>query len=322
MIDKVLTLLYLPGIGKATLRKLYEANMLDRSINEILYVIKTAFKSKKFRNDYSVDEISFASCQAQEIIAYCQKQNIKIITVFDDDYPISIRQMPDYPIILFTKGNKNILSQVKNVAIIGTRNPSASGVEAAQYASRWFTEHGYVVTSGLAIGCDTEAHKECIKNHGLTIAVLATGLDEIYPKENVKLAEEIIGNNGCLLSEYPPLVTKLNKGNFVERDRLQSALAHGIIVIETEIGGGTMHAVNYGLRQTKPIGCIEYSPGQNSKQEGNLELIKSRNAYSLNSDRDFEMFDNLICCNLPCSTLQKKGEFISLGDRQMSMFDK
>lgn len=126
-----------------------------------------------------------------------------------------------------------------------------------------YWETGATVVSGLAIGCDTAAHSGCLSVHGETIAVLAHGLDRVYPAVNRELVGEILDTGGCLLSEYPPK-TRPFPANFVERDELQAGLSDGVIVVETGVKGGTMHTVRFSQEQRKPLACVKHP--QNSLQ--------------------------------------------------------
>lgn len=177
----------------------------------------------------------------------------------------------DPPVTLYVKGDARCLNDIFSIAVVGTRHPSEYGEDAAYKLGSLLAKKGITVIGGLAEGCDTAAHKGCLKSNGRTIAVLAHGLDRVYPAQNKKLAEDIF-LNGCLISEYPP-GEPANKGNFIQRDRLQSALSAGIIVVETDIAGGTMHTVYYCLRQDRMLGCIKHPSGYRQSQSRGNELI-------------------------------------------------
>lgn len=205
-------------------------------------------------------------------LEYMNKHNIKIITIEDNEYPKNLKEIYDYPISLYIKGNKNILNQEKNIAIIGCREYSQYGKNCALYFSYNLAKENVIITSGLAKGIDSFSHIGTIQAKGKTIAVLGNGLDTIYPKENAKLADKIIQNNGAIISEYP-LGTKPEKMNFPERNRIISGISKGIIVIEAKKKSGTMLTVDFALEQGKDIYAV---PGNiNSiNSTGTNDLIK------------------------------------------------
>ena len=205
-------------------------------------------------------------------LEYMNKHNIKIITIEDNEYPKNLKEIYDYPISLYIKGNKNILNQEKNIAIIGCREYSQYGKNRALYFSYNLAKENVIITSGLAKGIDSFSHIGTIQAKGKTIAVLGNGLDTIYPKENAKLADKIIQNNGAIISEYP-LGTKPEKMNFPERNRIISGISKGIIVIEAKKKSGTMLTVDFALEQGKDIYAV---PGNiNSiNSTGTNDLIK------------------------------------------------
>lgn len=223
---------------------------------------------------------------------FCQVMTeIIVLEQNDVNFPKKLLSIHNPPIRLYVKGDVTILKD-KGVAIIGTRNPTEYGKKAAYRLSEIFTNNGFNIISGLALGCDTHAHEGCLNANGKTIAILAHGLDVIYPKENKKLSEKILENGGCLISEYP-INTKIEKYNFINRNRLQSGLSCGIIVIETDITGGTMHTVNHAIKQNKLIGVLgghsEKYINENSIK-GNYKLLENKEYYKLSSPREIDNF--------------------------------
>ena len=173
-------------------------------------------------------------------IKYMKENNIDIIHICEKSYPQILKQIYDAPVSLYIRGNKEILNG-KNVGIVGCRECTDYGKKAAKYfAYNLSKEKSINIISGLAKGVDSYAHWgsvganiecESTKNCGKTIAVLGNGLDMIYPKENIELANEIIRSGGAIISEYP-CGTKPDKMNFPARNRIISGLSKGIIVIE------------------------------------------------------------------------------------------
>ena len=130
------------------------------------------------------------------------KHNIEIIGIEDQDYPSLLKEIENPPICIYIIGRKDILNQA-NIAIVGSRDATEYGKYVAKEFAGKLSVNGFNVVSGLARGIDSYAHMGAIKEKGKTIAVLGNGLDTIFPKENTKLAEEIINTNGCIISEYP-----------------------------------------------------------------------------------------------------------------------
>ena len=174
------------------------------------------------------------------------------------------------------------------IAIVGTREPTQYGAESARKLGGIFAKEGFVVVSGLATGIDAQAHKGALDANGMTIAVLAHGLHTVYPPENKKLANKILDKNGALVSEYP-WDKNSSRYSFVERDRIQSGLSLGVFVVETGIGGGTMHTAGFCKKQNRKL--IVLSPEDFSeKQQGNTKLISDGSADIIfENDNDLDL---------------------------------
>lgn len=228
-------------------------------------------------------------------IKYMKENNIDIIHICEKSYPQILKQIYDAPVSLYIRGNKEILNG-KNVGIVGCRECTDYGKKAAKYfAYNLSKEKSINIVSGLAKGVDSYAHWgsvganiECGKfencgekqnscgklnmDCGKTIAVLGNGLDMIYPKENIELANEIIISGGAIISEYP-CGTKPDKMNFPARNRIISGISHGIIVVEAKEKSGTLITVDFALEQGRDVFVV---PGNiNSVNSiGTNDLIK------------------------------------------------
>jgi DNA processing protein len=222
-------------------------------------------------------------------------QRIESISFTEDGFPTRLLSIPNPPSILYYLGNISLVNAIKLIAIVGTRTPSPEGIEECQFITEWFVKRGYCVVSGLARGIDSVAHETCLKYGGKTIAVLPSGIGNIYPNENKELSENIVESGGLLLSEYPEN-TSPRKPYFIQRDRLQSGLSQGVVVIESEITGGTMHTANFAIKQNRHLGCLEFSQGleNQSIRSGNQLLLSSGKAFGINRDNlvDFELMLN------------------------------
>lgn len=148
-----------------------------------------------------------------------------------------------------------------------------------------------MVVNGLALGCDAEALKGALAQNGKCVAVMPCGLEQIQPKSNQYIADEILEKGGCIISEYAE-GTSLQKYNYVKRDRIQSGISDGVIIIEAQEKSGTMHTADFAMRQKKRIAC--YAASLLEYSSGNKYLEEVKKAYSIQNTRDVETFFDLI----------------------------
>ena len=205
-------------------------------------------------------------------LEYMIKNKIELIEISSDKYPTKLKEIYDPPIALYAKGNIEVLNSTNPIAMVGGRNCSYYGKKVALELSEFLSNKEINIISGLARGIDTYSHMGCLKGKGKTIAVLGSGLNEIYPSENTILAREIVHNGGIILSEYA-LGVKPNRLNFPARNRIISGLSNKIVIIEARKNSGSIITADYALDQGKEIYVV---PGNiNSKMsEGSNELIK------------------------------------------------
>lgn len=202
---------------------------------------------------------------------------VRAYSMHDEEYPSRLRNIPDPPAVLYVKGSSQGLHAAHSVAVVGTREPTPYGEKVARKSAASAVEAGFAIISGLAHGCDTLGHEGCIDARGVGVAVLAHGLDKVYPAANRGLAQRLLDLEGCLVSEYPLGVKPLRTA-FAERDRIQSGLSDGVLVIETDIKGGTMHTVRFSREQKRALACIEHPATlrHEEKTRGNQMLIIDR----------------------------------------------
>ena len=193
--------------------------------------------------------------QSQRHLEECRKHGVRALNYFDSAYPERLKPIDDPPAVLFVKGQLDGLYRKESIAIVGTRHPTSFGHRTAVKAGQLAAESGVTVVSGLALGCDTGAHRGCVDGKGIGVAVLAHGLDRVYPASNRELASQLLFEGGCLVSERPVGV-KPTRWGFAYRDRIQSGLADRVLVIETDVKGGTMHTVGYSRKHSRPLACI------------------------------------------------------------------
>ena len=183
----------------------------------------------------------------------CQSQ---IVTFDSPAYPLLLKEIYDPPIVFFIRGNIDLLSLPK-MAIVGSRNATVSGREIAYKLAGELSEQ-FVVTSGMALGIDAQAHLGALNNKGFTIAVVATGLDITYPARHKVLQKNIIENNGLIISEFPPGVAP-KAGHFPKRNRLISGLSLGVVVVEASLKSGSLISARCALEQGREVFAVPSS---------------------------------------------------------------
>ena len=219
------------------------------------------------------DKLNLYKIKIEKIIKNCEEKNIKIFYYSYENYPKNLMNIKESPYIIFVKGNLPSNEELeKSFAIVGTRKPSKEGINFAGDIGSYLSKNNIYNISGLALGIDTVGHNMSLQKTG---AILGQGLNlEIYPRENIKLAEMILENNGFLLSELIPQ-TEISLFSLIKRDRLQSALTSGIIIAETGIKGGTVNTFKYAREQKKKIFISEINKEFIERHKKDLIVIKN-----------------------------------------------
>lgn len=228
------------------------------SCNEI--GLKKAGFIKKFKEWDKIDKI----------IKKLERHDVKLIRYVDEQYPENLKELDDAPIVLYCKGTFTKRDEIA-IAIIGSRNMTEYGRTNAHRLSYGLASAGVTIVSGFARGIDTVAHQGALNAGGRTIAVLGSGLDIIYPSENVRLYEKI-SQYGCLLSEYP-FGTPPEKHNFPRRNRLISGISIGVIVVEAAANSGSLITAQCALDQNREVFAVPGSVNSVLSQ-GTNNLIK------------------------------------------------
>ena len=236
------------------------------------------------------DKLNLYKIKVEKIIKNCEEKNIKIFYYSYENYPKNLINIKESSYVIFVKGNLPLNEELeKSFAIVGTRKPSKEGIDFARDIGQYLSKNDIYNISGLALGIDTVGHNMSLQKTG---AILGQGLDlEIYPRENIKLAEMILENNGFLLSELIPQ-TEISLFSLIKRDRLQSALTSGIIIAETGIKGGTVNTFKYAREQKKKIFISDINKDFIEKYRKALIVIKN------SLDFEEKLKNNLIQKNL------------------------
>lgn len=212
---------------------------------------------------------------------YLQHNDIHVVTLLDDTYPELLREIANAPPVLYIKGNLGCLLEPQ-IAIIGARKASQFGLNSSYQWAQYLANHGLVITSGLALGIDGAAHQGAVDNGKPTIAVLAHGMDSIYPRRHQKLAQSII-EQGALVTEFP-LGLPAKREHFPRRNRIISGLSLGLLMVEATIKSGSMITAKYAVEQNRDVFAI---PGHiHDKQvSGCFQLLK-QGAYLVTEAED------------------------------------
>lgn len=199
-----------------------------------------------------------------------EEKGARVITYSDPDYPAPLRDINDPPCFLYAKGAGYDLNSPA-VAIVGTRHPTHYGLKMSEVLARDLSSMGVTVVSGMARGCDTAAHRGSLKSGGATVAVLGTGIDVPYPRENARLYEEII-EKGLVISEQP-VSTPPAPYNFPKRNRLISGLCSGVVVVEAPTRSGALMTARLALEYNREVMAV---PGQATsyRSAGTNRLLK------------------------------------------------
>ena len=260
---------HIHGIGPVHFKKLIDnfpslSHAWDTGISELLSL---GFEEKLAERIIQEKKKITPSQILEEIYS----QDIKVITLQDENYPKLLREISFAPTLLFYKGN----IQTKNaLAIVGTRKISPYGKDITHEFSYHLSRNGYIIVSGLALGADTIAHTAALKASGVTWAVLGSGIDDtsIYPSSNRTLAFNIIASGGAVFSEYPPKTPPM-KMNFPQRNRIISGLSLGTLITEAPEKSGALITAYFALEQNREVFAI---PGSifSRNVSGNHKLIK------------------------------------------------
>ncbi|MGB0850316.1 MAG: DNA-processing protein DprA [Bacteroidia bacterium] len=263
-----------PGVG----------SILAKSVIGYCGGVKEVFKKSKnfLKKAPGVGEVIAESIKSfqdfseiEKEVEFLSRNNIKPVFFLDQDYPFRLKNIPDCPIILYTRGNEN-LSPEKCIAIVGTRKITEYGKRFVDQLIEDLVPYNPTIVSGLAYGVDIRAHKQCIK-HGLnTYGVVAHGMDRIYPDLHANIASEMVQNGGAVLTEYTS-GTKPNRENFPMRNRIVAGMVDAVIVVESAAKGGSLITAELANQYNRDVLALPGDFGKKSSAGCNY-LIKSHKA--------------------------------------------
>ena len=262
-----LLILRTPGIGPVKYGALLKQYGDDNAILDSLHLDEDFIDSVKREMDFAYN------------------LNIEYICDTDSRYPKNLLDIKNHPIVICARGNMETLSK-KSVAMVGTRHSTAAGMNFVSDLARVFVEHDYVVVSGMAMGTDTAAHVGALKVNGnaQTIAVVAGGVDYIWPLENESLYYEIL-ERGCVISEMP-VGYQPNGQNFVQRNRWVAGISDFLILSEADMKSGSMTTARFAIDYKKRVFAVPGHPSD-PRSVGPNSLIKNGLATLCMSSKDF-----------------------------------
>jgi DNA processing protein len=251
--EKEKNLLKIPGIGEVNAQRVVRQNVLERAKQEVEFI---------------------------------QKNNIQTFFYLDENYPARLKNCSDAPIILYYKGSAN-LNEKRIISVVGTRNATSYGKEICEDLIRCFSEQNYqvLVVSGLAYGIDIAAHKACLKYQVPTVAVFAHGLDQVYPSLHHAVAEKMKSQGG-LISDFTS-ETKIERQNFLRRNRIIAGLADATIIVESAEKGGALVTADIANSYNRDVFAFPGRPND-FYSKGCNKLIKLNEAVLVETHADIE----------------------------------
>lgn len=258
-----------PGIGAGRGRKLIEH---FGGIERLFHASLTELEASGFSGPAAQSLALGKSLEiAGEELDHVKEAGATVVVRGDAGYPSRLLEIYDPPLVLYIKGSLEAIDSV-GVAVVGTRHPTPYGVGMAERLSCDLAARGLVIFSGMARGTDTAAHRGALNAHGKTVAVWGTGIDQVYPKENAKIADRILASGGAIISEFP-LGTFPAPQNFPIRNRIISGISVGVLVIEAGEYSGTRVTARCALEQGREVFAV---PGNvtNKLSWGPNTLIK------------------------------------------------
>jgi DNA processing protein len=274
----------LKGVGPAMLRKIAAVPAFESLPVE--HVAAQVTQLRKILDDKEAWPKALEAAASQ--LDQAERYKARILSPFDSEYPQLLASTKDDPFLLFVRGTL-APTPAKSIAIIGTREPTPHGEGATSRLTNFFGEQGWSIVSGLALGCDGIAHRTAVETGAHTVAVLAHGLHTISPSAHRKLAESILDAGGALVSQYA-FGQGAQKAYFVQRDRVQAGLAQGVVMMQSDVKGGSLHASRAALDYDRWL----IVPYPTSADRENTEPKIQANLL-LADGKDFEKADLLRC---------------------------
>jgi len=317
--EATIALNMLPKIGPVKVRRLLELlgspeAILSAPINTLTRAAGVGNETAKIITQWE-DHIDLS----KELAEASQRQ-INIITEEDSDYPAPLRNMYDPPLALYVWGSLSKNDQ-QSISVVGSRKTSNYGRETARKLSFQLASSGITIISGMARGIDTYAHEGAIAagEHGRTIAVLGSGLGQIYPPENMALAEKIANQHGAVVSEFP-IHQSPDKKTFPMRNRIVAAWSNGTLVIECPEWSGSIITANLATEMGKPIYAVP-GPIDRPSSAGCNALIREGATLVTKAEDVLDDFFTLPLIDLPQSSPTETIDLSNLADQEIAVYN-
>ncbi|HEX6126960.1 MAG TPA: DNA-processing protein DprA [Pyrinomonadaceae bacterium] len=260
-----------PGVGPRVATKLLEA---FGSPENVFHATRSQLESLRIKPE-TIESIIGRELDARAAVELerVKKLGGDILILDDGSYPAMLREIADPPITLYVRGDWEACLTLPCVAVIGSRMCSTYGTNATEMLARDLASRGICIISGLARGIDTTAHRGAMRGGGRTVGVLGTGIDGAYPRENMRLINEILDSGGAVVSQFP-LGTPPLKDNFPYRNRIISGLSLGVLIVEASERSGSLITARLAIEQNREIMAV---PGNitSANSYGTNYLIKS-----------------------------------------------
>lgn len=261
-----LSLIFTPGLpGIDTLMEKYE------SPAELLNVILDG-SDKFIPHQLTAAAKAFDTNFASEVIDYCDRHGIEIITRLDDGYPDIFNHVDCPPLAFYCLGDKSVLHEKSSFTIVGARKATPYSEEVAEAFAFSIAKEGHAIISGFANGVDSAAHRGALKAGGRTVAVLGCGIDYDYPRYSRRRRNDI-AHSGAVISEYPPL-TGADRSYFTIRNRLIAGLGKALLVVQADVKSGSINSANHAVSQGKDVFVIPPADIFDKIYEGQSVLIR------------------------------------------------
>jgi DNA processing protein len=260
-----------PGVGPRAATKLLER---FGSAGAVFHARRTELESLRLKPQ-TIESLLKREYHERADLEFDRVKSLggDVLILDDGSYPALLREIDDPPPVLYVKGNWQACFEQPGVGVIGSRNCSTYGENASEMLARDLASRGICIVSGLARGIDTAGHRGAISGKGKTIAVLGTGLDSVYPRENAKLVREILDSGGAVVTQFP-LTTPPIAENFPYRNRIISGLSLGVLIIEASERSGSLITARLAAEQNREVMAV---PGNitSGNSFGTNYLIKS-----------------------------------------------
>ena len=285
-IKNLLMLSMVKGIGPASIKKKRYQLLQEKSCETFL---------SSEGKDIEKEDLKLYANEADKIISDCKENGIKIVSILDNNYPLQLTEISDPPSVLFVRGKESLLNQV--IAIIGTRKSTVLGNRIAEKVGAYFSER-LSICNGLVEGIDEHAiyHNEHIAKN--VIGVISGGLiyDKTCSSNHIRVIEDVLNAGGLIISEFYPR-QKEDTFSGSKASRIQAGLSHGLILVESKVGGGSTYTLNKFVKLGRPLGVIHYPSSEEynksmdfeanriiveSRQKGLLHLLNKKKMSSLN----------------------------------------